>query len=110
MVGRERSALPEMDELDGRQVLLLQAHPQRRQRAMGARRRPLRHGAHRRLGRRDNEGMEEPPFWRLFSFARAKDQATIISHEVKYLGLSAAGASKTASRRVSTRDTGVASA
>jgi len=38
-----------MVELDGRQDLLLQAHAQRLDRAVGQERRPLRHRAHRRL-------------------------------------------------------------
>ena len=36
VVGRERPALPKVDELDGRRVLLLQAHPQRHQGDVGA--------------------------------------------------------------------------
>src|SRR4029077_10513866 len=51
MVGRQRSALPEMDELDGWQILLLQTYPEWRERAVGAQRRPFRDRAHRRLSR-----------------------------------------------------------
>ena len=49
MVGRGRSALPAMVELDGRQILLLQADARRRDRALDAQRRPLRYRPHRRL-------------------------------------------------------------
>jgi hypothetical protein len=43
--------VPALDELDGRQVLLLSAHPQRHVGQLGAQRRPFGHGADRRLTR-----------------------------------------------------------
>jgi hypothetical protein len=49
MVDRKRSALPALDELDGRQDLLLPAERERHRRAVGAQRRTLRHGPHRGL-------------------------------------------------------------
>ena len=50
MVDCRRPALPALAELDGRQILLLQAYPDRHVTALGAQRRCFGHGADRRVG------------------------------------------------------------
>src|SRR6478672_9594421 len=49
MVDCRRPALPALAELDGRQILLLQAYPDRHVTALGAQRRCFGHGADRRV-------------------------------------------------------------
>src|SRR3990170_4638497 len=56
MVGRWRSTLPAMVELDGGKILLLPADARRLDRALGTQRRPLGHRADRRLNRADRDG------------------------------------------------------